>query len=152
MSPRRPLRVARGFTLVELVMVLVLVGALAAFAAPNLLNLGVWRERAYADSLVAEIATMQRRALAQRRPITATVDTTGVTFADASGTLSSLPCPAAASPCIAEAGPRTVTFNNAATGRTATSTGSALAVTIGSGSTQRRLQIEPETGLIRALP
>jgi len=45
-----------------------------------------------------------------------------------------------------------VTFNAANTGRVSTSTGGALLLTVGSGSAQRRLQIEAETGLIRPVP
>jgi prepilin-type N-terminal cleavage/methylation domain-containing protein len=141
-----------GFTLVELVMVIVLIGVLAVFALPRMLDLTAWRLRAFADALQAETAAMQRRALAQRRPVTATITDSGVSFADAGGTLASLACPAAASPCITEPGPRSVTFNAANTGRTSTSTGSALVLTIGSGSAQRRLQIEAQTGLVRPVP
>jgi MSHA pilin protein MshC len=144
----------RGFTLVELVMVMVMLGALAAFAAPTLLDLTAWRQRAYADTLLAEMMTMQRRALAQRQPITASIGGTGVTFTDASGnTLAALPCPPAVSPCIAEVATRTAIFNAAGSGRASTSTGSALPLTVGSGgATVRRLQIEAQTGLIRVLP
>ena len=141
-----------GFTLVELVMVLVLIGVLAVFAVPRMLDLTAWRLRAYADALQAETAAMHRRALAQRRPITATITAAGVRYSDSSGTLATLDCPPAASACIAEAGPRTVVFNAANTGRVSTSTGSALLLTVGSGSAQRRLQIEAETGLIRPVP
>ena len=143
---------AGGFTLVELVMVLVLIGVLAVFAMPRMLDLTSWRLRAYADTLQAEAASMQRRALAQRRPITASFSASGVLFSDASGTLSRLDCPAAASPCLAETGTRTATFNAANSGRTTTSTGNALQLSIGSGSALRRLQLEVETGLIRPAP
>lgn len=134
-------------------MVLTLVGALAVFAAPRLTDLTAWRLRAFADELQAQVAGMQRLALTQRRPIVATLMPAGVRFAYAGGgALGQLDCPAAASPCIAEAGPRTVTFNAGHSGRAATSSGVALRVTIGSGSARRRLWIEPETGLIRPSP
>jgi MSHA pilin protein MshC len=143
----------RGFTLVELVMVMVLLGALAVFAAPSLMDMPAWRLAAYADELRSELMAMQRRALAQRRAITATLTDTQVVFADNGGTtLSTLACPTGTSPCMADAGPRTVTFNAAGSGAVTTSTGAALALTIGSGSAQRRLQIEAETGLVRTLP
>jgi prepilin-type N-terminal cleavage/methylation domain-containing protein len=145
-------RAPRGFTLVELVMVLTLIGVLAVFAVPRMLDLSAWRLRAYADTLQAETPAMQRRALAQRRPITATVRDTGVVFSDGASTLLTLACPATTSPCIAEAGPRTVVFNATNSGRVTTSTGSGLVITIGSGSAQQRLQIEHETGLIRPAP
>ena len=148
---RTPVR--RGFTLVELVMVIVLVGALAIFAAPAMLDLTAWRQRAYADMLHAELMAMQRRALTQRQAITATLGGAGVSFSDAGGTvLARLDCPATASPCIAEAGTRSATFNAGGSGRTITSTGASLPITVGSGATQRRLQLEAQTGLIRALP
>jgi prepilin-type N-terminal cleavage/methylation domain-containing protein len=142
---------AAGFTLVELVMVIVVVGALAVFALPRALDLGAWRLRAFADELVATTMAMQRLALAQRRPVVATVTPSGVSFAYAAGgELARLDCPAAASPCIAEAGTRTVTFNAGHSGRTATSTGLALPLTIGTGGqTVQALLIEAETGLIR---
>lgn len=139
---------ARGFTLVELVMVLTLIGVLAVVAVPRMLDLTAWRLGAFADTLQADMAAMNRRALAQRQPITATLRDTGVVFTDASGTLATLDCPAAAAPCIADPGSRTVVFNAANSGRAITSTGAALVVTIGSGSSTRRLQIETETGLI----
>ncbi len=148
-----PAPVQNGFTLIELVMVIVLVGALAIFAAPAMLDLTAWRQRAYADTLQAEMMTMQRRALAQRQAITATIDGTGVAFAGAGGTpLARLDCPATASPCIAEVAARSVTFNAGGSGHTTTSAGGSLPITVGSGSTQRRLQVEAQTGLIRALP
>jgi prepilin-type N-terminal cleavage/methylation domain-containing protein len=144
---------ARGFTLVELVMVLVIVGALAAFALPRALDLTMWRLRAFGDELQAQMQAMQRLALVQRRPVAATIDTTGVSFAYVSGgALANLDCPATVSPCIAESGPRTVTFNAGNSGRAVTSTGGAMAVTVSSGTTSRGYVVEAETGLFRASP
>ena len=143
----------RGFTLVELVMVLVITGALAVFVLPRALDLTAWRLRAFGDELQAQMLAMQRLALVQRRPVVATIDTTGVSFDYAGGgNLVTLPCPAAASPCIAEAGPRSVTFNTSNTGRATTSSGSALPVTVTSGTSTQRYSIEAETGLFRTLP
>lgn len=142
-----------GFTLVELVTVLTLVGTLAVFAAPRLTDLGAWRLRAFADDLQSLMPAMQRVALAQRRPVVATIAPGGVSVAYAAGGgLATLACPPATSPCIAEAATRSVTFNAGHSGRAATSTGSALPVTIGSGASARRLVIEAETGLIRPAP
>ena len=134
-------------------MVMVLLGALATFAAPAIMDMSAWRLSAYADTVRSEMMSMQRRALAQRRAITATLTDTSIVFADSGGnTLATHACPSGTSPCMADAGPRTVTFNAAGSGGTTTSTGAALALTIGSGALQRRLQIEVETGLIRTLP
>lgn len=142
-----------GFTLVELVMVIVVVGALAVFVMPRMLDLTDWRLRAFGDELRAQSMAMQRLALAQRRPVVATINPAGVSFAYASGgALLDLPCPATATPCIAEPGPRTVTFNAANGGAASTSTGAALPVTIAYGSTSLGWRFEAETGLLRALP
>jgi prepilin-type N-terminal cleavage/methylation domain-containing protein len=143
----------RGFTLIELVMVLVITGALAVFALPRALDLTAWRLRAFGDELQAQMLAMQRLALAQRRPVVATIDTTGVSFDYAAGgNLVALPCPATASPCITEAGPRRVTFNASNAGVAVTSTGASLPVTVSSGTTTQRYAVEAQTGLFRTLP
>lgn len=142
-----------GFTLVELVMVILVVGALAVVALPRLLDLGAWRLQAYGDELASEMAAMQRLALQQRRPIVATINTTGVVFTYASGgTLRSLACPAAASPCLAESGPRSITFNSGNSGRAVSSSGAALPITVAHGGSSRGFVIEHETGLFRPAP
>ena len=153
--PARPPRscAVAGFTLVELVMVMVIIGVLAVFVLPKALDLTAWRLRAFGDELQAQMQAMQRLALAQRRPVVATLNTTGVSFDYvAGGNLVTLACPAAASPCIAQVGPRTVTFNASNSGRAATSTGSALAVTVSAGTSSQAYIVESETGLFRPLP
>jgi prepilin-type N-terminal cleavage/methylation domain-containing protein len=141
-----------GFSLVELVTVIIIIGVLAVFALPAL-ELGTFRLRGFADELKAQSAAMQRLALTQRRPVVATFTTTGATFAYVSGdAIASVPCPSATSPCLAESGTRTVTFNADNSGSTVTSTGSALPVTVSYGSTSMAYQIETETGLFRAVP
>jgi len=142
-----------GFTLIELIMVIVVVGALAVFAMPRLMDQTSWRLQAFGDELRAQSMAMQRLALVQRRPVVATVTPTGVDFAyQGGGTIVSLPCPASASPCIAEAGSRSVTFNAGNSGATATSTGAALPVTVSAAGSSTAWQYEAETGLFRSVP
>lgn len=147
----RPTRRPAGFTLVELVMVMLVVGALSVFVLPRVLDLTTWRLTAFAQELQAQSMALQRLALTQRRPIVASFTPTGASFDYAAGgNLATLNCPAAATPCLLQSG--TVTFNAGNSGSTTTSTGTALALTVSSGSTTLSYQIEPETGLFRALP
>ncbi len=147
------MRRGAGFTLVELVLVLVLVGLLATVAVPRLMDVGALRVRAHADTLQAELRDLHRQALLQRRPLTLTITASGITATDAGGTVvRALPCPAAATPCIAEAGPRSATFNAGQAARTSTSTGAALDITVSHGGTSRVLRLHPETGAISTVP
>ncbi|MFZ2652476.1 MAG: prepilin-type N-terminal cleavage/methylation domain-containing protein [Burkholderiaceae bacterium] len=151
-DPARALRRA-GFTLIELVLVILLVGILAVFVVPRTLDLTMWRLRAFGDELSAQMQAMQRLALLQRRPVIATINGSGVAFAYVAGAaLASVDCPPAASPCIAEAGPRSVTFNASNSGRAVTSSGAQLPLTVTSGSSSTSFVIEAETGLFRRLP
>jgi prepilin-type N-terminal cleavage/methylation domain-containing protein len=150
MHHRTP-RLAAGFTLVELILVIVITAALAVFALPKVLDTTLWRLRAFGDDFAARHQAMLRLALQQRRPIVEAISTTGVSWAYGSGAaISSLPCPATESPCIASGG--TVTFNSGNSGTTATSSGAAMTVTVASGSYSQAFRIEADTGLIYPTP
>ncbi len=143
----------QGFTLIELIMVIVMVGTLAVFAMPRLVDTTMWRLRAYGDEVQSRMQGSLRMALAQRRPIIASISPSGVDFAYAAGgSIASLPCPGAVPTCIAEGGVRTVSFNSGNLGRVTTSTGLSLPVTISGGGYSQGFQLEVETGLFRALP
>ena len=142
-----------GFTLIELILVIVITAALAVFALPKALDTTLWRLRSFGDDLVARHQAMLRLALQQRRPVVETITGTGVSWAYASGgSLGSLPCPAAESPCIAEGGSRTVTFNSGNSGAATTSTSAALTVTVAYGSYSQAYRVETDTGLIYPFP
>ena len=143
-----------GFTLIELVMTLVLVGALAVFALPKMVDTNAWQLRAFGDDLQARSMQMLKLALNQRRPITATITGSGVVFSyTGTGTpIDSLSCPSAASSCIAEGGSRSATFNASNSGSTTTSTNSSLSITVASGSYSQAYLLELETGLIHTVP
>jgi prepilin-type N-terminal cleavage/methylation domain-containing protein len=146
-------RVDAGFTLIELILVIVITAALAVFALPKAVDTTLWRLRTFGDDLQARHQAMLRLALQQRRPIVATISGSGVSWAYGSGAaINSLPCPATESPCIAEGGSRTVTFNNANSGATATSSGAAMTVTVAYGSYSQAYRIETDTGLIYPTP
>ncbi len=146
-------RCARGFTLIELILVIVIIAALAVFALPKVVDTTLWRLRAFGDDLRGQHQAMLRLALQQRRPIVATITGTGLSWAYASGAaIGSLACPATESPCIAEGGSRTVTFNSGNAGATATSSGAALTVTVSYGGYSQAYLIENDTGLISTSP
>lgn len=140
---------ATGFTLIELVMVMVIVGTLAVVALPRMVDGTAWQLRAFSDRLQAELQSARRLALVQRRPLTASISPGGLSVTDASAnSIASLDCPAATPACIAESGTRSVVFNAGNGGAALTSTGAALTVTVSGGGTNRAITIENDTGLV----
>ncbi len=80
-------RLQRGFTLIELVMVLVLVGVLAVFAAPRLLATSDINARGFHDETLAYLRYAQKSAIAQRRTVCVTfTGTTGAVLTVAATT------------------------------------------------------------------
>jgi prepilin-type N-terminal cleavage/methylation domain-containing protein len=147
-----------GFTLVELIMVIVLVGVLAVAAVPRMFDLSMWRLRAFADDMQSTTAAMQRRALAQRRPIRASFSTTGVTYdfvpVPASGARPAPPvsCPQAVPVCLADASVGSVTFNALNAGH-AVALPAPLRLDVTDGTTVLyRFQLENDTGLMWRMP
>ena len=146
-------RKQRGFTLIELVMVMIVVGVLAVFAVPRMLDLTAWRLRAFADEMQSTTAAIQRLALAQRKPVVATFSTTGVSFAYvAGGALGAVNCPAALAVCLTAGSVGTATFNALNTGGAVT-VPIPLTISVTDGAvTQYAFALETDTGLMRRLP
>lgn len=146
-------RSAAGFTLIELILVIVITAALAVFALPKAVDTTLWRLRAFGDELQARHQGMLRLALQQRRPILASISATGVSWMYVGGaSLGALTCPATEASCIAGSGIRTVTFNSGNSGAVATSSGADMDVTVSSGSYSQVYRIATDTGLIYPLP
>ncbi len=86
----------RGFTLVELIMTMVIVGILAVVAAPRFFDNNVFQSRGFADQVQASLRYAQKIAIAQRRFVCVTFTattvslTTGTTNACLGGALQSL--------------------------------------------------------------
>ena len=78
----------RGFTLVELIMTMVIIGILAAVAAPRFFNTNVFQSRGFADQVQATLRYAQKEAIAQRSNVcvATTASTITLTIANTSGT------------------------------------------------------------------
>lgn len=76
MAPRRTSQ--RGFTLAELVMVLVIIGILAALVAPRMLSTRNFASRGFYDEAQAVVRFAQKTAIAWRRPIVVCVSATEI--------------------------------------------------------------------------
>lgn len=72
--------VAQGFTLIELIMVMVLLGILAAYAAPRIFNRSDFDARGFHDETLALLRYAQKSAIAQRRAVCVNLAATGVTM------------------------------------------------------------------------
>jgi MSHA pilin protein MshC len=70
----------RGFTLVELVMAIVIVGILAVFVAPRLFSASIFQARGFADQVQATLRYAQKEAIAQRRFACVSFTSTTVTL------------------------------------------------------------------------
>jgi MSHA pilin protein MshC len=79
-SKRRPCVGQCGFTLIELIMVLVMLGVLAVFAAPRMLNSGDFKARGFHDETLAMLRYAQKTAIAQRRTVCVALNDGGVTL------------------------------------------------------------------------
>ena len=64
--PSSSLKKIRGFTLIELIMVIVLMGVMSIFAAPTLFNSNDFYARGFHDQTLAFLRYAQKTAIAQR--------------------------------------------------------------------------------------
>ena len=68
-------RCQQGFTLIELIMVLLLAAALSVFVAPKLLGSDDFNARGFHDETLALLRYAHKTAIAQRRPVCVTFGT-----------------------------------------------------------------------------
>jgi MSHA pilin protein MshC len=83
----------RGFTMVELIAVMVIVGIIAAVAAPRFMSVDAFKSRGFRDQVISTLRYAQKAAIAQHRFVcvaftsSSVTLTYGLTSACASGTL-----------------------------------------------------------------
>ena len=69
----------RGFTLIELITIMILVGIIAVVALPRMSLLGGWNEIGYRDRVKATLEYARKSAVAQRRVVRVTIAGSGLT-------------------------------------------------------------------------
>lgn len=133
----------RGFTLIELIMVLVLLGILAMYAAPRFLSTGDLYARGFHDQSLAYLRYAQKSAIAQRRTVCVTLASNAITLriatAEVTNTCSSaLAGPAGEAGLTARSG---VAFSSAVTSFNFDGLGQPVNATTGALATTQVLQV-----------
>lgn len=160
-AARSALRASNGgFSLVELIVVLILVGILAVVAIPKLVGVSAYHTLGFYDRVASGIRFAQKQAIAKRRNVCLTFTANSVTFRFASAAGAAAPCdtdlagPDGASPYVLAPDPRGVgavlfaptptNFQFDALGRPTV----AQTITV-TGDGSKTLSVEPETGYVR---
>ncbi|MGV8893980.1 MAG: pilus assembly FimT family protein [Burkholderiaceae bacterium] len=73
-------RASHGFTLVELIMVMIITGIMAAVVAPKLMDNSDIQARGFADQVKASLRYAQKTAVAQRRFVCAAFTSSSITL------------------------------------------------------------------------
>jgi MSHA pilin protein MshC len=154
------MRAARGFTLPELVIVMILTGILAVVAIPKMFDRSAFAARATRDHVASSLRYAQKSAIAMRRNVCVSIGTgsLAVTHAAAAGSdqacAASIANPATGMPFAStsyESGTSVAVAANVifdGLGRPLSAPGTALATALVITVNGNAITIEPETGSI----
>lgn len=81
----------RGFTLVELIMTMVIIGILAAVVAPRFFDNNVFQSRGFSDQVQASLRYAQKVAIAQHRFVCVVFTSNGITLSTGATTACGTP-------------------------------------------------------------
>ena len=145
---------AHGFTMVELIVVISLIGIVAGIGASRLFSSDDLKARAFANELAQVLSAGQRMAVAQRRTVYAQLVTSPGSLRlclDAACTQPLAPAPGEPTPLAAPAGmglqSSSTAFNFDGLGRPSFATALTLTVLAADGSsTAMGVTLQPETG------
>jgi len=153
-------RAARGFTLIEAVMVIVILGVLAVMAVPRFLGRSAFDERGYLDELKAATRHAQRLAIATGCDVRVSIDPGGYALETRGGGCTSgafsvavdhpaKPGAFSAPPPASVSIGATVSFHFDKIGRPRDAGGTLLGAAVQVPVGGYQLTVEPETGLVR---
>ena len=88
----RQMQASRGFTLVELIVILILVGILAVVAIPKFTGVGAYNTMGFSDRAMESLRYAQKQAIAKRRNVCVVFTATTITFTYAPTAGSAINC------------------------------------------------------------
>lgn len=141
-----------GFTLIELVVIIVIIGALALVAGPRFTGRDSFDSRGFFDKAAATVRFAQKTAVAWRGVVCVTTTATQISVSGGPGCATPVPNPVTGA--AAETAPSGVTLNVVnfsfdGLGRPSAGTTITLTSTI-PGDPARQIVVQPETGYVLA--
>ena len=142
-----------GFTMVELVVVLIIVGIMAAFAAPRFFDKQAYSDRGFYDQTLAITRYAQKSAIALRRNVCVNIAPASINLTYASAAGSGSACDTALPSPVGGSSPFTITAPSGVTLSPSTtitftalgSVGATTTITVSSGT----ITVESGTGYVR---